>query len=158
MKKYFVLSVFVMLIGAFTNVQGQNLVTPNKGVLVHGNVRLCTYERGRLITDNDIKCWTQKLEVSYDGSGKTYGIYIKVQGDIINLAVKYQCSGKESYTYEGTDRVTGRKVVVVTKPKLSTYLNNSGVDSHLDVESPKGIIITVPATYTVFSIVPIKNK
>ena len=51
-----------MLIGAFTNVQGQNSVTPDKGVLVHGNVRLCNYERGCLITDNDMKHWTQKLE------------------------------------------------------------------------------------------------
>lgn len=158
MKKYFVLSVFIMLIGAFTNVQGQNSVTPNKGVLFHGNVRLCTYERGCLITDNDMKHWTQKLEISYDGSDKTYGIYIGVRGDIINLGVKYKSSGKESHTYEGTDRVTGRKVVVVTKHKLSWYLNNNGVDSHTEVESPKGIIVTVPATYTVFSVVPIKNK
>ena len=158
MKKYFVLSVFIMLIGAFTNVQGQNSATPDKGVLVHGNVRLCNYERGCLITDNDIKHWTQKLEISYDGSDKTYGIYINVRGDIINLGVKYKSSGTESYTYEGTDRVTGRKVVVVTKQKLSWYLNNNGVDSHTEVESPKGIIVTVPATYTVFSVVPIKNK
>lgn len=158
MKKYFVLSVLIMLIGAFTNVQSQNTVTSGNGVLVSGNVQLCTYERGCLITDNDMKHWTQKLEISYDGSDKTYGIYIKVQGDIINLAVKYQSSSKESYTYIGIDRITGRKVVVVTKQKLSTYLNNSGVDSHLDVESPKGIIVTIPATYTVFSIVPIKNK
>ena len=158
MKKYFVLSVFIMLIGAFTNVQGQNSATPDKGVLVHGNVRLCNYERGCLITDNDIKHWTQKLEISYDGSDKTYGIYINVRGDIINLGVKYKSSGIESYTYEGTDRVTGRKVVVVTKQKLSWYLNNNGVDSHTEVESPKGIIVTVPATYTVFSVVPIKNK
>lgn len=158
MKKYFVLSVFIMLIGAFTNVQGQNSVTPDKGVLVHGNVRLCNYERGCLITDNDMKHWTQKLEISYDGSDKTYGIYINVRGDIINLGVKYKSSGKESYTYEGTDRVTGRKVVVVTKQKLSWYLNNNGVDSHTEVESPKGIIVTVPATYTVFSVIPIKNK
>lgn len=158
MKKYFVLSVFIMLIGAFTNVQGQNSATPDKGVLVHGNVRLCNYERGCLITDNDMKHWTQKLEISYDGSDKTYGIYINVRGDIINLGVKYKSSGTESYTYEGTDRVTGRKVVVVTKQKLSWYLNNNGVDSHTEVESPKGIIVTVPATYTVFSVVPIKNK
>ena len=150
MKKYFVLSVFIMLIGAFTNVQGQNSATPDKGVLVHGNVRLCNYERGCLITDNDM--------ISYDGSDKTYGIYINVRGDIINLGVKYKSSGKESYTYEGTDRVTGRKVVVVTKQKLSWYLNNNGVDSHTEVESPKGIIVTVPATYTVFSVIPIKNK
>ena len=158
MKKYFVLSVFIMLIGAFTNVQGQNSATPDKGVLVHGNVRLCNYERGCLITDNDMKHWTQKLEISYDGSDKTYGIYINVRGDIINLGVKYKSSGTESYTYEGTDRVTGRKVVVVTKQKLSWYLNNNGVDSHTEVASPKGIIVTVPATYTVFSVVPIKNK
>ena len=158
MKKYFVLSVFIMLIGAFTNVQGQNSVTPDKGVLVHGNVRLCNYERGCLITDNDMKHWTQKLEISYDGSDKTYGIYINVRGDIINLGVKYKSSGTESYTYEGTDRVTGRKVVVVTKQKLSWYLNNNGVSSHTEVESPKGIVVTVPATYTVFSVVPIKNK
>lgn len=158
MKKYFVLSVFIMLIGAFTNVQGQNSATPDKGVLVHGNVRLCNYERGCLITDNDMKHWTQKLEISYDGSDKTYGIYINVRGDIINLGVKYKSSGTESYTYEGTDRVTGRKVVVVTKQKLSWYLNNNGVDSHTEVESPKGIIVTVPATYTVFSVIPIKNK
>ena len=59
MKKYFVLSVFIMLIGAFTNVQGQNSVTPDKGELVHGNVRLSNYERGCLITDNDMKHWTQ---------------------------------------------------------------------------------------------------
>lgn len=158
MKKYFVLSVFIMLIGAFTNVQGQNSATPDKGVLVHGNVRLCNYERGCLITDNDMKHWTQKLEISYDGSDKTYGIYINVRGDIINLGVKHKSSGTESYTYEGTDRVTGRKVVVVTKQKLSWYLNNNGVDSHTEVASPKGIIVTVPATYTVFSVVPIKNK
>ncbi|WP_288155708.1 hypothetical protein [Phocaeicola sartorii] len=158
MKKYFVLSVFIMLIGAFANVQGQNSVTSDKGVLVHGNVRLCNYERGCLITDNDMKHWTQKLEISYDGSDKTYGIYINVQGDVINLGVKYKSSGKESYTYEGADRMTGRKVVVVTKQKLSWYLNNNGVSSHTEVESPKGIIVTIPATYTVFSVVPIKNK
>lgn len=105
-----------------------------------------------------MKHWTQKREISYDGSDKTYGIYINVRGDIINLGVKYKSSGKESYTYEGTDRVTGRKVVVVTKQKLSWYLNNNGVDSHTEVESPKGIIVTVPATYTVFSVIPIKNK
>lgn len=144
MKKYFVLSVFIMLIGAFTNVQGQNSATPDKGVLVHGNVRLCNYERGCLITDNDMSIGTQKLEISYDGSDKTYGIYINVRGDIINLGVKYKSSGTESYTYEGTDRVTGRKVVVVTKQKLSWYLNNNGVDSHTEIESPKGIIVTVP--------------
>ena len=39
------------------------------------------------------------------GSDKTYGIYINVRGDIINLGVKYKSSGTESYTYEGTDRV-----------------------------------------------------
>lgn len=105
-------------------------------MLVHGNVRLGTYERGCLIADNDMKHWTQKLEISYDGSDKTYGIYINVRGDIINLGVKYKSSGKESYTYEGTDRVTGRKVVVVTKQKLSWYLNNNGVSSHTEVESP----------------------
>ncbi len=158
MKKDFVLSVLIMLIGAFTNVHSQNTVTPDNGVLVSGNVRLCTYERGCLITDNDMKNWTQKLEISYDGSDKTYGIYINVRGDVINLGVKYKSSGKESYTYEGTDRVTGRKVVVVTKQKLSWYLNNNGVESHTEIESPKGIIVTVPATYTVFSVVPIKNK
>ena len=147
-----------MLIGAFTNVQSQNTVTPDKGVLVSGNVRLCNYERGCLITDNDMKHWTQKLEISYDGSDKTYGIYIGVRGDIINLGVKYKSSGKESHTYEGTDRVTGRKAIVVTKQKLSTYLNNNGVASHTEVESSKGIVVTVPSTYTVFSVVPIKNK
>lgn len=158
MKKYFVLSAFIMLIGTFTNVQGQNSVTSDKGVLVSGNVRLCNYEKGCLITDNDMKHWTQKLEISYDSSDKTYGIYISVRGDIINLAVKYKSSVTESYTYEGTDRVTGRKIVVVTKQKLSWYLNNNGASSHTEVESPKGIIVTVPATYTVFSVVPIKNK
>ena len=66
--------------------------------------------------------------------------------------------GKESYLYEGIDRMTGRKVVVITKQKLSTYLNNNGVASHTEVESVKGIVITVPSTYTVFSVVPIKNK
>lgn len=158
MKKYFVLSVFIILVGAFTNAQGQSSAIPEKGVLVYGNVRLCTYERGCLITDNDMKHWTQKLEISYDGSDKTYGIYINVRGDIINLGVKYKSSGTESYTYEGTDRVTGRKVVVVTKQKLSWYLNNNGVSSHTEVESPKGIVVTVPSTYTVFSVVPIKNR
>ncbi len=161
MKKYFVLSVFIMLIGAFTNVQSQNVeksTTPEKGVLVSGNVRLCNYEKGCLITGNGMKNWTQKLEISYDGTDKTYGIYINVRGDIINLSIKYKSSGKESHTYEGIDRVTGRKVVVVTKQKLSSYLNNNGVASHTEVESPKGIIVTVPSTYTVFSVVPIKNE
>ena len=143
MKKYFVLSVFIMLIGAFTNVQSQNSVTSDKGVLVIGNVRVGNYEKGCLIADNGMKHWTQKLEISYDGSDKTYGIYINVRGDIINLSVKYKSSGKESHTYEGIDRITGR---------------NNGVASHTEVESPKGIIVTVPSTYTVFSIVPIKNK
>lgn len=158
MKKYFVLSVLIMLIGAFTNVQGQNSITPNNGVLISGNVRLCTYERACLITGNDMKHWIQELEISYNGYDKTYGIYIKVQGDIINLSVRHKGSGKESYSYEGTDRITGRKVVVITRQKLSSYLNNNGVDSHTEVEGPKGILVTVPATYTVFSVVPIKNK
>lgn len=161
MKKYFVLSVFIMLIGAFTNVQSQNVeksTTPEKGVLVSGNVRLCNYEKGCLIAGNGMKNWTQKLEISYDGSDKTYGIYINVRGDIINLSVKHKSSGKESHTYEGIDRVTRRKVVVVTKQKLSSYLNNNGVTSHTEVESPKGIIVTVPSTYTVFSVIPIKNE
>lgn len=105
-----------------------------------------------------MKNWTQKLEISYDGSDKTYGIYINVRGDIINLSVKHKSSGKESHTYEGIDRVTRRKVVVVTKQKLSSYLNNNGVASHTEVESPKGIIVTVPSTYTVFSVIPIKNE
>ena len=162
MKKYFVTSLLLsVLIGVFSNVHAQNSSSennPQKGVLVSGNVRLCNYERGCLITDNDMKHWTQKLEISYDGSDKTYGIYIKAQGDIINLSVKYKSSGKESYVYEGTDRITGKRVVVVTKQKLSTYLDNNGVESHTEVESPKGIIVTIPSTYTVFSIVPIKNK
>ena len=66
MKKYFVLSVFIMLIGAFTNVQSQNVeksTTPEKGVLVSGNVSLCNYEKGCLIADNGMKHWTQKLEI-----------------------------------------------------------------------------------------------
>lgn len=161
MKKYFVVSLLFVLMGVFPNVHAQNSSskdTSKSGVLTSGSVQLCNYERGCLITDNDMKHWTQKLEISYDGSDKTYGIYINVRGDIINLGVKYKSSGKESYTYEGTDRVTGRKVVVVTKQKLSWYLNNNGVESHTEVESPKGIIVTVPATYTVFSVVPIKNK
>lgn len=158
MKKLFVLSVLIMLIGVFTNVQGQNSATHDNGVLVYENVRLCNYESGCLITGNQVKHWTQKLEISYDSSYKTYGIYINVQGDVINLEVKYKSSGNESYTYEGVDRVTGRKVVVVTKQKLSSYLNNNGVNSHTEVESQNGIIITVPSTYTIFSVVPIKNK
>lgn len=35
MKKYFVLSVFITLIGTFTNVQKQNSVIPNNGVNFH---------------------------------------------------------------------------------------------------------------------------
>ena len=158
MKRYFVLSVFIMLVGVFTNAQIQDSNPLNKGVLVYKNVHLCNYEKGCLITDDDSKYWTQKLEISYDGSDKTYGIYTNVQGDIINLSVKYKSSGKESYTYEGLDRITGRKVVVATKQKLSSYLNNNGVNSRTEVESSKGIIVAVPSTYTVFSIVPIKNK
>jgi len=161
MNKKIVVSLFLLLIGAFLHAGAQNLSssgTANNGVLVSGDVRLCNYERACLITSSDLKFWTQRLEISYDGSCKTYGIYVQAQGDIINLSVMYKNSGKESYVYEGIDRVTDRKVVVVTKQKLSTYLKNNGVESHTEVESPKGIIVTVPSTYTVFSIVPIKNK
>ena len=160
MKKVFVLLTLVMLIGAFTNVKSQNVessASSAKGVVVDGKVRFCTYQKGCLITSNELKNWTQRLEISYNGYDKTYGIYIKVRGDIINLSVKYKSTGKESYTYEGEDRITGRRAVVVTKQKLSSYLNNNGVSSHTDVESSKGIIVTIPSTYTVFSVVPIKN-
>ena len=65
MKKYFVLSVFIMLIGAFTNVQSQNVeksTTPEKGVLVSGNVRLCNYEKGCLIAGNGMKIGRRNLK------------------------------------------------------------------------------------------------
>ncbi len=158
MKKNFVLCIFIALVGAFTNVHSTNLPTPDNGVLVSGSIRLCTYERACLITDNDMKLWTDILEVSYDSSVKSYGVYIKCHGDIINLDVKYKEGGAGAYTYEGADRMTGRRVVVVTKQKLSSYLNNNGVGHPSEVESPKGIIVTIPSTYTVFSVVPIKNK
>ncbi len=159
MKKYFVLLLLTVAIGAFQNVNAQTTKTSSElGVLVSGNVRLCTYDKACLITDNQMKFWTQKLEISYDGYDKTYGIYVKVQGDIINLSVKYSERGAESYTYKGVDRMTGRNVSVITKQKLSSYLNNNGVDNLSDIESSEGLIVTVPSTYTVFSIVPIKNK
>ena len=158
MKKYFVLSALIMLIGVFTNAQGQNSSSSNKGVLVDGKIRLCNYEKGCLITSKDTKHWTEKLEISYDGYDKTYGIYIKVSGDIINLSVKYKSAGEESYVYEGEDRITGRRAVVTTKQKWSLYLNNNGVNSHKEVESSKGIIVAIPSTYTVLSVVPIKNE
>ena len=159
MKKYFVVLLLSVATGAFQNVDSMPTTSsPQSGVIVSGNVRLCDYERGCLITDNDMKHWTQKLEISYDGYDKTYGIYVKVQGDIINLSVKYSEGDHGSYIYKGYDRMTNRNVTIVTKQKLSSYLNNNGVSLPEDVQSEKGIIVAIPSTYTVFSIVPIKNK
>lgn len=158
MRKSFVLLVMLLLMIETFNLRGQNSTTSDKGVLVSGKVHLCDYERGCFISGNDIKYMTDELEISYDGYDKTYGIYVRVRGSIINLSVKYKNGSEEAYTYEGIDRVTERNVVVVTKQKLSTYLNNFGVKYPTEIKSSKGIIVTIPSTYTVFSIVPIMNQ
>lgn len=163
MKKYFEVLLLAVLLGLSFNTQASDIgytynSLPDNGVLVSGSIRLCNYEKACLITDSDMKFWTQALEISYDSSDKYYGIYIKCHGDIINLAVKYVHGSEGAYVYEGYDRITNREVVVVTKQKLSSYLNNNGVNSHLEVNSEDGIIVTAPATYTVFSLCPIKNK
>lgn len=161
MKKFFIVSLLIAMFGAFNNCYAQSQTQKagsEKGVLVSGSISLCTYDRACLITDNDMQLWTQKFEVSYDSSVKRYGVYIKCHGDIINLDIKYTGNNDGVHSYKGTDLMTGRQVVVMTKQKLSSYLRNNGVNYPSEVESSKGIIVTVPSTYTVFSIVSMKNK
>lgn len=149
------------MFGAFNNGYAQSKTqkaNSEKGVLISGSTSLCTYDRACLITDNDMQLWTQKFEVSYDSSVKRYGVYIKCHGDIINLDIKYAGNNEGIHSYKGTDLMTGRQVVVMTKQKLSSYLRNNGVNDPDKVESEEGIIVTVPSTYTVFSVVPLKNR
>lgn len=161
MKKYFIFSVLFVLLGTFSNVQANDFVmpaTPDNGVTVYGSVRLCNYEEACFIAANKGKYCTDKFEVSYDSSDKLYGIYMKVKGDIINLAVKYVSGGEGAYTYKGFDRMSGLDVVVSTERKLSLYLNNYGVNSWKEVDKSKGLVFVFPSTYMVTSVIPIKNK
>lgn len=94
MKKYFVLSVFIMLIGAFTNVQGQNTVIPNKGVLVH---------------DYDM------YEIEGIRIGWIFLLFIVVYSFILNAVMHYA-------DRNGRDKTFWILIAIIFTPIIATFL------------------------------------
>lgn len=101
------------------------------------------------------------FEVSYEKADKTYCVYVKFDSSIVNADVKFvRGSASEGYLYEGNDRISKQKVSVFSRDKLSLYAKNHGVSSKSSIKDyeKEGINLIFPKTYTISSVVPIKNK
>lgn len=158
MKKYFVLFV-LLLISSVSNAQDSML--DSQGCYESEAVRICSYKEAYLKNDMVGIVPLAKFEVSYEKADKTYCVYVKFDSSIVNADVKFvRGSASEGYLYEGNDRISKQKVSVFSRDKLSLYAKNHGVSSKSSIKDyeKEGINLIFPKTYTISSVVPIKNK
>lgn len=159
MKKYFVLF-SLLLITVASN--AQESITDSLGCYESSSIRLCSYEEAYLKNDIAGIVKLDEFEVSYDKSGKAYTVYVKFDSSIVNAEVKYvRGSTSEGYLYEGIVRNSRdrEKVTVFCRNKLSLYTKNHGVISKSSIKDyeKEGINLIFPKTYTISSVVPVKN-
>lgn len=162
MKKYFVLFVFLLIAGISN---AQQSVTDSTGCFEDKTWKFCEYKEAYIKNDMVGTALLKKLEIGYDKLSKTYSVYIKIGDSIVNIDVKFSKAstsddGSTGYLYEGKDRISGEKVVIFCRNKLSLYTKNFGVASKSSIKSfeKEGIQLIFPRTYTISSIVPVKNK
>lgn len=103
-----------------------------------------------------------EFEASYDKSEKSYTVYVRFDSSIVNAEVKYvRGSASEGYLYEGIVKNSRdrEKVTVFCRNKLSLYTQNYGVTSKGSIKDyeKEGINLIFPKTYTISSVVTIKN-
>ena len=103
--------------------------------------------------------------MGYDKITKMYSVSVKIDDSIVNIDAKFSSEsagddGSVGYLYEGEDRMSGLRVVVLCKNKLSLYTKNFGVTSKSSIKdfNKEGIQLIFPQTQTISSIVPVKNK
>ena len=150
MKKYFVLFT-LLLITAMSN--AQESITDSVGCYESPSIRLCSYKEAYLKNDIAGIVKLDEFEASYDKSEKSYTVYAEV---------KYvRGSASEGYLYEGIVKNSRdrEKVTVFCRNKLSLYTQNYGVTSKGSIKDyeKEGINLIFPKTYTISSVVTIKN-
>lgn len=163
MRKYFVLFMFLLTAGISN---AQQSVNESTGCFEDRALKFCMYKEAH-VKDEMAKTITvsKKFEVGYDKLSKTYSVYVKIGERIINIDAKYskaltEDDGSIKYLYEGEDRISGQRVVIFCKNKLSLYTKNFGVASKNSIKDfvKEGIQLIFPQSYKILSIVPVKNK
>ena len=159
MKKYFVLFT-LLLITAMSN--AQESITDSVGCYESPSIRLSSYKEAYLKNDIAGIVKLDEFEASYDKSEKSYTVYVRFDSSIVNAEVKYvRGSASEGYLYEGIVKNSRdrEKVTVFCRNKLSLYTQNYGVTSKGSIKDyeKEGINLIFPKTYTISSVVTIKN-
>lgn len=158
MKKYLVLFVLLLVASASFSQNSERFV---KGCFEDKIWKFCSYEEAYLKNDMAGTVLLDKFEVGYDKTSKIYSIYVKFDTSIVNADVKFtRGSSSDGYLYDGIDRISGQKVSVFCRNKLSLYTQNYGVTSKAFIKEyeKEGINLIFPKTYTISSVVPVKNK
>ena len=163
MKKYFVLFVLLLIAGI---ANAKESVTDSLGCFEDKMWRFCEYKEAYLknrMTGSVVLL--DRLEIGYDKITKMSSVYVKIDDSIVNIDAKFSSEsagddGSVGYLYEGEDRMSGLRVVVLCKNKLSLYTKNFGVTSKSSIKdfNKEGIQLIFPQTQTISSIVPVKNK
>lgn len=158
MKKI-LLSVALALISVIAF--GQNEVFENE------LIRFCRYEKAYLKSDNTGIIGFSNFEVLYDKRNSIYGVQVHVaEGTKFDFILKYDKTLREGkdvlYIYEGYRKISKERSVVLTRTKLSSYTNNSGFSSKETITETdwdkQTIMFTLPESFTVFSVAPIKDR
>ena len=127
-----------------------------------GSWSFCDYDNALIAFSSDDVRNLTRLEISWDNYDKTYGIFIEYKGDKSNLSVVYKPlpndGGSTGYLYTGTDRISNAKVSVITKRKLSEYVNGKGL-SRKDLNITKdGIMVIYIKNKHTISIAPLLKE
>lgn len=159
MKKYFVLFT-LLLIAVVSN--AQESITDSLGCYESSSVKFCSYKEAYLKNDMAGVVRLDEFEVSYDKLGKAYTVYVRFDSSIVNAEVKYvRGSVSEGYLYDGVVKNSRdrEKVTMFCRSKLSLYTQNYGVTSKGSIKDyeKEGINLIFPKTYTISSVVTIKN-
>lgn len=159
MKKYFVLFALLLIAVALN---AQESITDSSGCYESTDVKLCSYDEAYLKNDIAGIVKLDEFEVSYDKSEKSYTVYVRFDSSIVNAEVKYvRGSTSEGYLYEGIVKSSRdrEQVTVFCRNKLSLYIQNHGVTSKSSIKDyeKEGINLIFPKTYTISSVVPIRN-
>lgn len=140
---------------------GQNEVFENE------LIRFCRYEKAYLKSDNTGIIEFSNFEVLYDKKNSIYGVQVHVaKGTKFDFILKYDKTLREGkdvlYMYEGYRKISKERSVVLTRTKLSSYTNNSGFSSKETITETdwdkQTIMFTLPESFTVFSVAPIKDR
>lgn len=92
--------------------------------------------------------------------------YIKLLKNEVCKFARYNKTLREGkdvlYMYEGYRKISKERSVVLTRTKLSSYTNNSGFSSKETITETdwdkQTIMFTLPESFTVFSVAPIKDR